>query len=138
VRIVLNRPDKLNAISHELREALVAAVADAATDDAIRVIVIAGAGRAFCAGYDLAEEAPSTALGWRDELARDVEATLAIWRCPKPVIAQVHGYCLAGGLDGVRPGRRRRRCAARRARDPLRLGAGDAPDAVPARAEEDA
>jgi enoyl-CoA hydratase len=99
VRIVLNRPDKLNAISHELREALVAAVAEAAADAAVRVIVIAGEGRAFCAGYDLAEEAPSTALGWRGVLAEDVEATLAIWRCPKPVIAQVHGYCLAGGLE---------------------------------------
>ena len=99
VRIVLNRPDKLNAISHELREALVAAVADAAVDAEVRVIVIAGEGRAFCAGYDLAEEAPTTALGWHDVLARDVQATLAVWRCPKPVIAQVHGFCLAGGLE---------------------------------------
>jgi len=99
VRIVLNRPDKLNAISHELREALVAAVADAAVDAEVRVIVIAGEGRAFCAGYDLAEEAPTTALGWHDVLARDVEATLAVWRCAKPVIAQVHGFCLAGGLE---------------------------------------
>jgi len=99
VRLVLNRPGKLNAISHELREALVASVADAAADAEVRVIVIAGEGRAFCAGYDLAEEAPATARGWHDVLARDVEATLAIWRCPKPVIAQVHGYCLAGGLE---------------------------------------
>ena len=99
VRLVLNRPGKLNAISHELREALVAAVADATADADVRVIVIAGEGRAFCAGYDLAEEAPATALGWHDVLARDVESTLAVWRCPKPVIAQVHGFCLAGGLE---------------------------------------
>ena len=65
----------------------------------MRVIVIAGAGRAFCAGYDLAEAAPPDAWGWREVLAEDVAATLAIWRCPKPVIAQVHGYALAGGLE---------------------------------------
>ena len=99
VRLVLNRPDKLNAISVELREALDAAIADAADAAAVRVIVIAGAGRAFCAGYDLSEAAPDSAWAWREVLARDVEATMAIWRCPKPVIAQVHGYALAGGLE---------------------------------------
>jgi enoyl-CoA hydratase len=99
VRLVLNRPAKLNAISSELRVALDAAIADSAADDTIRVIVIGGAGRAFCAGYDLAEGAPSDAWGWRETLAEDVAATLRIWRCPKPVIAQVHGYALAGGLE---------------------------------------
>jgi enoyl-CoA hydratase/carnithine racemase len=99
VRLVLNRPDKLNAISADLREELDAAIADAAADDTVRVIAIAGAGRAFCAGYDLAEEQPATALGWRDVLGRDVDATLAILHCPKPVIAQVHGFAVAGGLE---------------------------------------
>lgn len=99
VRIVLNRPAKLNALSTELRDALVAAVDAAVADDRVRVIVIAGAGRAFCSGYDLSEAAPSSAWEWREVLARDVDATLAIWRCPKPVIAQVHGYALAGGLE---------------------------------------
>jgi enoyl-CoA hydratase len=99
VRLTLNRPAKLNALSAELRDELTGAVAEAADDDRVRVIAIAGAGRAFCAGYDLSEAAPPTAWAWRDVLARDVEATLAIWSCPKPVIAQVHGYALAGGLE---------------------------------------
>jgi enoyl-CoA hydratase len=99
VRLTLNRPDKLNAISGALREALTAAVADAEADDAVRVIAIAGAGRAFCAGYDLSEGQPPDAWGWRDVLGKDVAATMAIWRCPKPVIAQVHGYAIAGGLE---------------------------------------
>lgn len=99
VRLTLNRPAKLNAISRELREELTNAVADAAADDRVRVIAIAGAGRAFCSGYDLSEAQPDSAWGWRAILGEDVAATLAIWRCPKPVIAQVHGYALAGGLE---------------------------------------
>jgi enoyl-CoA hydratase len=99
VRLVLDRPAKLNAINHELREALVAAIEDAAADERVRVIVIEGAGRAFCAGYDLGEDQPADAWGWREVLGQDVAATLAVWRCPKPVIAQVHGFCLAGGLE---------------------------------------
>jgi enoyl-CoA hydratase len=99
VRLTLNRPSKLNALSAELIDALTAAIAAAADDDRVRVIAIAGAGRAFCAGYDLSEAAPPTAWAWRDVLARDVGATLAVWSCPKPVIAQVHGYALAGGLE---------------------------------------
>ena len=99
VRLILNRPAKLNAISAELRDALSNAIAEAAADERVRVIAIAGAGRAFCAGYDLSEAAPPTAWQWRDVLERDVRATLAIWSCPKPVIAQVHGYALAGGLE---------------------------------------
>jgi enoyl-CoA hydratase len=99
VRLTLNRPAKLNALSVELRDALTDAIADAVEDDRVRVVAIAGAGRAFCSGYDLSEAAPPTAWQWRDVLERDVRATLAVWSCPKPVIAQVHGYALAGGLE---------------------------------------
>jgi enoyl-CoA hydratase len=99
VRLTLNRPAKLNAINAELRDALTDAIGDATADEQVRVIVISGAGRAFCSGYDLSAAAPETAWDWRKVLARDVAATLAVWSCPKPVIAQVHGYALAGGLE---------------------------------------
>jgi enoyl-CoA hydratase len=102
VRLVLDRPDKLNALSHDLVDALDGAIAAAAADPSVRVVVIEGSGRAFSAGYDLTEEVEEVVegpLAWRDLLARDIAATLRVWDCPKPVIAQVHGYCLAGGLE---------------------------------------
>jgi enoyl-CoA hydratase len=102
VRLTLNRPAKLNALSGDLVRALVAAIDDATADPDIRVVVIAGAGRAFSAGYDLTEEADGEIAGpvaWRELLAADVAATLRVLDCPKPVIAQIHGYALAGGLE---------------------------------------
>jgi enoyl-CoA hydratase len=102
VRLTLNRPDKLNALSAELVQGLAAAVDQAAADPEVRVIAVAGAGRAFCAGYDLEEEASGEIGGpvaWRDLLASDVAVTLKLLDCPKPVIAQLHGYALAGGLE---------------------------------------
>ena len=102
VRLTLNRPEKLNALSGELVRALSTAVEAAAADPDVRVIVLLGAGRAFCSGYDLSEEAGGEIAGagaWRELLAADVAATLTLLDCPKPVIAQVHGYALAGGLE---------------------------------------
>ena len=102
VRLTLNRPAKLNALSGELVRALVEAIDAAAADPDARVIVIEGAGRAFCSGYDLTEEAEDEIGGpiaWRELLDVDVAATLHVLDCPKPVIAQVHGYALAGGLE---------------------------------------
>ncbi len=102
VRLVLDRPEVLNALNHGLVQALDRAIVAAASDPAVRVVVIAGAGRAFSAGYDLNEEVDEVIEGplqWRDLLAADIAATLRVWSCPKPVIAQIHGYCLAGGLE---------------------------------------
>ena len=102
VRLTMDRPAKLNALNGQLVEALIAALDAAEADDEVRVIALAGAGRAFCAGYDLTEEAESAVGGpveWRELLAADVAMTLRFLDSPKPVIAQIHGYALAGGLE---------------------------------------
>jgi enoyl-CoA hydratase/carnithine racemase len=105
-RLTLNRPEVLNALSSELVDVLSAALGRTAEDDDARVVVIRGAGRAFCAGYDLKEEAEQQAAhgsldeaGWRKDLAHSVERMVELFDHPKPVIAQVHGSCLAGGCD---------------------------------------
>lgn len=100
--ITLNRPDKLNALSAALVDELEAALRRAVSDDEVKVVVLAGAGRAFSAGYDLSEEAAGEISGadqWHGVLARDVEVTMEVWRCPKPTIAAVRGWCLAGGCE---------------------------------------
>ena len=101
-RLTLNRPDSLNALTRELMDALEAAFASAADDPDLRVVILRGAGRAFCAGYDLNEDADEGTLdaaAWHRELDRDTARLLAILEQPKPVIASVHSYCLAGGTD---------------------------------------
>jgi len=110
-RITLNRPERLNAINATLTDDLRRAVAAANDDAAVRVIILSGAGRAFCAGYDLdwgtkAEDATQRAMAgnWdpvRDYLgmSRNVRAFMSLWESPKPVIAQVHGWCVGGGTD---------------------------------------
>lgn len=101
-RLTLNRPASLNALNRELMDALEAAFADAAEDPAVHVVILRGQGRAFCAGYDLNEDAGEGVLDaadWHRELDRDTVRLLAILEQPKPVIASVHSYCLAGGTD---------------------------------------
>ena len=96
-RLTLNRPEKLNALDSALVGALSDALVQAATDAGVRVIVIAGAGRSFCAGYDLSEESGSESA--LEGLTKSLDRLLEIFDHPRPIIAQVHGHCLAGGCD---------------------------------------
>ena len=110
-RIVLNRPERLNAINRRLISDLREAVIAANEDEAARVIVLSGAGRAFCAGYDLdwgtrAEDAAQREMAghWdpvRDYegMSRNVRVFMSFWESPKPVIAQIQGWCVGGGTD---------------------------------------
>ena len=100
--ITLNRPDKLNAMNGEMVEQLTGRIAEAGADDNVKVVLIAGAGRAFCAGFDIndeVEEGTESPLDWQPVLKRDSDMTMAVWSCPKPTIAVVQGYCLAGGCE---------------------------------------
>jgi enoyl-CoA hydratase len=101
-RLTLNRPKALNALNEELMGALSAALDAAEKDDAVRVLILRGAGRAFCAGYDLKEDAsgePMDAREWHRVLKHDNDRMLRILDNPKPIVASVHSYCLAGGTD---------------------------------------
>jgi enoyl-CoA hydratase len=99
----LNRPDKLNALNHAIVDRLVEHLDAVAADDEVRVVVLAGAGeRAFSSGFDLSEEADAAIEGadhWRELLAKDVGVTMKLWELPKPTIAAVRGWCLAGGCE---------------------------------------
>ena len=98
----MNRPKALNALNGDLMDALMEALDDAAAEEAVRVLVLRGAGRAFSAGYDLAEDAEDGEMdsrGWHRVLEKDNLRMLRFTEHPKPVIAQVHSYCLAGGTD---------------------------------------
>ncbi|MBI3789288.1 MAG: enoyl-CoA hydratase/isomerase family protein [Gemmatimonadetes bacterium] len=99
--IILNRPERLNAVNARLAAEFPRAMADAAADDAVRVVVIAGAGRAFCSGLDLQDPArPSgDTRGERlDDLAWVGRWVLAVTGCDKPVVAAVHGAAAGAGL----------------------------------------
>lgn len=104
-RLTLNRPEKRNALSNPLRGALIDALRAADGDDAVRVTIIRGAGTCFSAGYDLGggnegTELPFFTAAGEGQWPRHVtEGWMAIWDLAKPVIAQVHGYCLAGGSE---------------------------------------
>jgi len=89
----LNRPHKLNAIDRQAAAELHAAVTTAATDEAVRAIVLCGAGKAFCAGRDVSE--PPT----EDDLSGIQQVASAMVRCGKPIVAAVHGWVVGGGLE---------------------------------------
>jgi enoyl-CoA hydratase len=112
--ITLNRPDRLNTIVPPMPDELESAVHEAVADTAVKVIVLRGAGRSFCAGFDFGggfhhwDEQLTTDGAW-DPGKDFVFATapslapvpkfMSLWRSPKPVIAQVHGWCVGGGSD---------------------------------------
>ncbi len=100
--ITINRPDKLNALSGAVVAGLREAWTAAARDDEAKVVVLTGAGRAFSAGYDISEEVAARIEGadaWHGVLEADVDFTMELWSLPKPTIAAVRGWCLAGGCD---------------------------------------
>ncbi|ALL71133.1 Enoyl-CoA hydratase (plasmid) [Paraburkholderia caribensis MBA4] len=102
-RIWLNRGDAANAQTREMLVELDAEIAQARADDSVRTIVLAGKGKHFSAGHDLreaqAKRSDFTAEErWRYEEHHYLDYCLNIWDCPKPVVAQVQGACVAGGL----------------------------------------
>jgi enoyl-CoA hydratase len=112
--ITLDRPEHLNTIVPPMPEEIEAAVHRATADAQVKVIVLRGAGRAFCAGFDFGEgfhhwdEQLTTDGAWdpgKDFAVATAESLgavprfMSIWRSPKPVIAQVHGWCVGGGSD---------------------------------------
>lgn len=99
--VTLNRPEKLNAVSAQLQEELLAALGEAEADPGIHVAVVQGAGRAFCAGYDITGGGTGGGgvTGDRDGLERIMRGWLRIWDLRLAVVAKVHGYCLAGGTQ---------------------------------------
>ena len=100
--IMLNRPQRLNAISRQLMAELDAALDAIEQDDDVGALIVHGAGRAFCSGFDLKDDADADIQGesaWRAVLAEDLAMHLRFWEFEKPTIAAVHGFCLAGGLE---------------------------------------
>jgi enoyl-CoA hydratase/carnithine racemase len=112
--VTLNRPETLNTIVPPMPDEVETAVTAAVRDPGVKVIVLRGAGRSFCAGYDFGEGFHH----WDDQLTTDgrwdpgkdfvmttapalapTQRFMSIWRSPKPVIAQVHGWCVGGGSD---------------------------------------
>lgn len=115
-RITLNRPEKLNSLSPDLLDDLKAELEDLEYDRSVRVIVIRGSGRAFSTGYDISgaprprrdrpreyavreEDRRGTLVDIRTSMARVSDFYLYLWNMAKVTIAQVHGYCLAGGTE---------------------------------------
>lgn len=103
-RITLNRPDKRNALSNRLRKELFAALHEGDLDPNVHVMILRGAGKCFSSGYDLSQDATrdmpfQSSMGDGFWPRHVVEGAFKIWDLAKPVIAQVHGFCLAGGSE---------------------------------------
>jgi enoyl-CoA hydratase len=106
LRVTLDRPARLNALSPQLLAELERLLATVAVDPEVRVLVIRGAGKGFCSGYDVAptgdlgdDEKPLSPLARLQAAGADSSVFDRLWRLPIPTIAQIHGHCLAGGTD---------------------------------------
>lgn len=110
--ITLNRPERLNAIDNEMPREIREAVESANADRGVHVLVLAGAGRVFCSGYDLklyaegdgrtqaaTQKMPWDAMADFRWISRNVADIMSLWRSHKPTIAKVHGAAIAGGSD---------------------------------------
>ena len=100
--LTLNRPERLNAINLRMVEELDQALDQVAADEGARALVVKGAGRAFCAGFDLKESVQRERRGvadWRPVLEHDLAVIMKFWHLSKPTIAAVQGYALAGGCE---------------------------------------
>ena len=98
----LNRPDKLNAINKTMLLELETALDKIDKDDNVYTLVLNGNGRAFCSGFDLQAGVEANRKGekeWRDAIQYDVDVIMRFWHFPKPTIAVVQGYALAGGFE---------------------------------------
>ena len=103
--VTLNRPEKRNALNHVLRGELMRALVEGDDDDSVKVMIIRGNGPTFCAGYELGGGNAGMELPWHTagnmgHWPRHVtDGWTRIWDLQKPVIGQIHGYCLAGGSE---------------------------------------
>jgi enoyl-CoA hydratase len=114
--LTLNRPDKLNAIVEPMPQEVEAAIAAANADARVRVIVLQGAGKSFCAGFDFSDNLahferwglPNAEEEWDpgkdmmtvlNPFSGPVPKFMSIWRSPKPVVAKIHGWCVGGGSE---------------------------------------
>ncbi|MAW06242.1 MAG: enoyl-CoA hydratase [Deltaproteobacteria bacterium] len=109
--ITLSRPERFNAINETMPEEIASAFDYASKDDSVHVVVLTGAGRGFCGGYDLKEFAENTGdnpgvqeMPWDpmidyNFMSRCTQNFMSIWRCNKPVIGKVNGDAVAGGSD---------------------------------------
>jgi enoyl-CoA hydratase len=100
--ITLNRPERLNAMNRRMIAEVEKALDVVEADADLHVVVVQGAGRAFCSGFDLKDDAaaqPSGISTWRRLLKQDFDFIIRFWDHSKPTIAAVHGYCLAGGCE---------------------------------------
>ena len=102
LRLTLNRPSQFNSLSEEMLAELAVLLAAVAADPAVRVVVIAGAGKAFCAGHDLKQMKATPELDYYRKLFADcARVMMQIQRMPQPVIARVHGIATAAGCQLV-------------------------------------